>query len=166
MDKLATLINMLNEYIGKAGSLLVLPLVGVVFYEVIMRYAFNAPTTWGFELTVFIYGVHYMLGLALTEGRGGHVQVDVLIVRFPKRVQAAFGIFTGLVIFLPVWVCMTIWSIKYAATSINMLETNPTSWAPPIWPLKILMAVGFCMLLLQGISTLIRHIETFRGLGE
>ena len=78
MDAFAIAIDKFNEFMGKIGALLVLPLVGVVFYEILMRYAFNKPTIWGFELTLFIYGLNYMLGLALTEGRGGHVSVDVL----------------------------------------------------------------------------------------
>lgn len=166
MDKLATWINEFNDRLGQYNSLLVLPLVGVVFYEVLMRYAFNAPTVWGFEMTGFIYGVHYMLGLALTEGRGGHVKVDVLIARFSPKVQAAINIFTYLVFFLPIWGMMAYAGIQYAITSTGNMETNPTSWAPPIWPIKCLMAFGFVMLLLQGISSLLRNIETFKGLSE
>lgn len=166
MDTLAKLIDMLNERIGKLGSLLVLPLVGVVFIEVLMRYLLNSPTVWGFEMTVFIYGVHFMLGLAITENRSGHVQVDVIVDKLPKRIKALLGIITSVVLFLPVWTCMAIWSIKFAITSTSNLEVNSTSWAPAIWPLKILMALGFVLLLLQGVSTLIKHIQTFRGLSE
>ena len=50
---------------AKVSSLLVLPLLLVVIYEVIMRYVFNAPTIWGFEATTFLYGIHYMLGSGL-----------------------------------------------------------------------------------------------------
>lgn len=166
MDTIAKYIDMMNEFIGQVTSFLVIPLVGVVFYEVLMRYAFNAPTVWGFEMTAFIYGVHYMLGLALTEGRGGHVTVGVITDRLPKKVQALLGIITSLVIFMPVWICMAIWSWDYAITSTMQGELNSTSWAPPVWPLKILMAIGFTALLLQGLSTLFRHIETFKGLSE
>jgi TRAP-type mannitol/chloroaromatic compound transport system permease small subunit len=166
MDTLAKFIDMMNETIGQLNSLLVLPLVGVVFYEVIMRYAFNAPTVWGFEVTAFLYGVHYMLGLALTEGRGGHVKVDVLTMRFSAKTQAAINIFTYIVIFLPVWTIMAYAAVKYGMTSTLAGETNPTSFAPAIWPYKLLMALGFTMLLLQGVSSLRKNIETFRGREE
>ena len=166
MDAIAKFIDMMNEKIGRLNSLLVLPLVGVVFYEVIMRYVFNAPTVWGFEMTGFIYGVHYMLGLALTEGRGGHVKVDVLIQRFSPKTRAAFNIFTYVVFFLPIWALMAYASFEYGWTSTTGGETNPTSWAPAIWPYKLIMAFGFFMLLLQGLSTLFKNIETYKGLGE
>jgi len=166
MDAIATFINKLNEAIGKAGALMVLPLVGVVFYEIIMRYAFNAPTTWGFEMTLFIYGINYMLGLAMTEGHGGHVSVDVLTMRLSTRGKALMGIITYAVLFTPIWVCMSIWTVKYAISSTAQLERNPTSWNPQVWPVKLIMALGVVMLFLQGISTLIRHIETYRGLKD
>ena len=166
MDAFAIAIDKFNEFMGKIGALLVLPLVGVVFYEILMRYAFNKPTIWGFELTLFIYGLNYMLGLALTEGRGGHVSVDVLTMHLSPRKKALMGIVSYLVLFVPVWTCMTIWTCKYAFNSTRMLERNPTSWNPPVWPIKLLMALGVVMLFLQGISTLIRHIQTYRGLKD
>ena len=166
MDAFATAIDKFNEFMGKIGALLVLPLVGVVFYEILMRYVFNKPTIWGFELTLFIYGLNYMLGLALTEGRGGHVSVDVLTMRMGPRKKALMGIISYVVLFVPTWVCMSIWTVKYAVKSTSMLERNPTSWNPPVWPIKLLMALGVVMLFLQGISTLIRHIQTYRGLKD
>ena len=64
LGKLSKAIDTFNIKQGDVSALLALPLLVVVVYEVVMRYAFNAPTTWGFEATTFLYGVHYMLGLA------------------------------------------------------------------------------------------------------
>lgn len=166
MDTLQFWINEFNERVGRLNSLLVLPLVGVVFFEVLMRYAFNAPTIWGFEVTGFLYGIHYMLGLALTEGRGGHVKVDVLVMRFGPKTQAAINIFTYLVIFMPIWGIMAYAACVYGYDSMMNNEANSTSFAPLIWPYKCLMALGFIMLFLQGISSLLRNVEIFLGLKE
>jgi TRAP-type mannitol/chloroaromatic compound transport system permease small subunit len=163
MDVLINVIDSINTRIGKLNSYLVLALVGVVFYEVLMRYAFNAPTVWGFEATVFIYGVHYMLGLALTEERGGHVKVEIMTSHFSKRGRAIFNIFTYLFLFAPVFSCMAYFSVIYGWSSISMWEKNSTSWAPYIWPLKSLMALGFCMVFMQGVSTFLKNIQILRG---
>jgi hypothetical protein len=77
LAKLSKAIDTFNIKQGDVSSLLALPLLVVVVYEVVMRYAFNAPTTWGFEATTFLYGVHYMLGLAYCDVYGGHVRVDI-----------------------------------------------------------------------------------------
>lgn len=159
-------IDTFNNKQGQITSMLIIPLLGVVIYEVFMRYGFNAPTVWGFEATAFLYGMHYMFGLAYTDVHKGHVQVDIFTSLASKKVQAALRVLTTLVLFLPVMICMTIWSSKFAIYSIEGMERNSTSWAPSIWPYKIVMALCFLFLLLQGISNLIHDIKSLFGKEE
>ncbi len=163
---IAKQLEMISKYEGEWSSYLIYPLLFVVVYEVFMRYVFNAPTTWGFEATTFLYGLHYMFGLAYTDFHDGHVKVDVFTLYMPKKVQTILKIGTNLLFFMPVMVCLTIWSFLFAYSSTKGLEVNPTSWAPPIWPLKILMAVCFFFLLLQGIANLINDITHLAGMGR
>lgn len=144
---------------GEFTSMLIIPLLLVVLYEVVMRYGFNAPTTWGFEVTAFLYGMHYMFGISYTDVQNGHVRVDIFTSLAPEKVQAIISALTTVVLFLPVMICMTIASGKFAWTSIQGLERNSTSWAPIIYPYKIIMALCFLFLLLQGISNLIKNLQ-------
>ena len=166
LGKLSNAIDKFNIKQGEDSSLLALPLLLVVVYEVIMRYAFNSPTTWGFEATTFLYGVHYMLGLAYCDVYSGHVRVDIFTSRMPKRPQGVIGILTNLIFFMPVMVLMTIASWQYALTSIAGRELNATSWAPPVYPIKTLMAIAFSFLLIQGFSNLIHNIRVLQGKAE
>jgi TRAP-type mannitol/chloroaromatic compound transport system permease small subunit len=160
LEKISSAIDVFNRKQGEWSALLILPLTIVVIYEVMMRYAFDSPTIWGFELTTFLYGVHFMLGLAYTDVTDGHVRVDIFTARAKPRTQAVIVIISNLVIFLPVFTCMTIWAWKYAITSTQQHELNSTSWAPAIWPLKLIMAVAFSFLLIQGISTVLKALNT------
>ena len=137
-----------------------MPLLFIVLYEVLMRYAFNAPTTWGFEATAFAYGMHYMLGLSFMENAQGHVRVDILTNLLPKRVQAVVMIAGYLLIFMPVFGLMTWGAAKFAYTATVTNELNSTSWAPRIWPYKIVMAVSFGFLVIQGLATVLKHLRT------
>ncbi len=159
-------IDKFNNKQGQITSMLIIPLLGVVIYEVFMRYGFNSPTVWGFEATAFLYGMHYMFGLAYTDVHKGHVQVDIFTSLAPKKMRAILGALTTLVFFLPVMVCMTIWSGKFAIYAVEGMERNSTSWAPPIWPYKIIMALCFFFLLLQGISNLINDCKIIFGKEE
>ncbi|MFP4031942.1 MAG: TRAP transporter small permease subunit [Desulfococcaceae bacterium] len=163
---LETIVKGIDAFSRKQGeltSMLIIPLLLVVIYEVFMRYVFNAPTTWGFEMTGFLYGLHYMFGLSYTDVNDGHVRVDIFTNRLPQKTQHVIGIVTLLVLFMPVMTPMVIWSAKYAITSVAGLERNPTSWGPPIWPLKCLMALAFFFLWLQGFSNLLKNIRGLRG---
>ena len=166
LEKVTQFIDRFTIKQGEFSSLLALPLLVVVLYEVIMRYLFNAPTIWGFELTTFIYGIHYMLGLAYCDVHGGHVRVDIFTSQLPIRFQAIIGIITTTIFFMPVMIYMTIASWKYAWISIAGREVNSTSWAPPIYPVKALMALSFTFLLIQGISNLLHNIRATQGLSK
>jgi len=151
---------------GELTSMLIIPLLLVVIYEVLMRYGFNSPTIWGFEATAFLYGMHYMFGLAYTDVSKGHVQVDIFTMLAPEKVRLMLSAVTTLVMFLPVMTCMSIWSWKFAISSIAGRELNSTSWAPPIYPFKVIMAVCFTILLLQGLSNLIQDLQKLFGKKE
>lgn len=155
-------IDSLNRRQGEVTAMLIFPLLLVVIYEVFMRYVLNRPTIWGFEVTGFLYGLHYMFGLAYADVHDGHVRVDIFTSRFSGRVRNIIAIVTILLIFMPVMTPMVIWSVRYAAMSVSQLERNSTSWAPPIWPLKCLMALTFGLLWLQGLSNLLKHIAGLR----
>jgi len=155
-----------NKKEGEIASFLVYPLLFVVIYEVLMRYVFNTPTTWGFELTTFLYGLHFMFGNAYTDVQNGHVKVDIFTTMMPQKIQSILAIFTNVLFFLPVMTCLTIWSFRFAYTSTIGGELNPTSWAPPIWPIKILMAVCFLFLLLQGVANLFNEIHRLKRQSE
>ncbi len=159
---LSNISKAIDAFIDKEGevtSMLIYPLLFIVIYEVFMRYVFNAPTSWGFEATTFLYGIHYMFGMAYTDVHDGHVKVDIFTSLLSRKKQALIALIANCTIFLPVFTCMAIWAVKFAATSVAILEHNSTSWAPPIYPIKMIMALTFIFLLLQGISNLFKQIR-------
>ncbi len=163
LESISNKLNNFSQKEGELASFLVYPLLFVVVYEVFMRYAFNSPTTWGFEATTFLYGLHFMFGNAYTDVNDGHVKVDIFTSYMPQKIQTIIAIISNMLFFMPVMVCLTIWSFIFAYNSTMGQELNPTSWAPPIWPLKILMAVCFLFLLLQGVANLLSDINRLKS---
>ncbi len=149
-------INHINEKIGQLGALLILPMVGVVVYGVIMRYIFSSATSWSFEATTFIYGIHYIFGMSYTQLHNSHVSIDIFEARLATRKRSILSIITNLLIFFPTFACMTVFSWIYALDSWKNWEHQSTSWAPPTYPFKTLMAIGFTLLFMQMIAKLIQ----------
>jgi TRAP-type mannitol/chloroaromatic compound transport system permease small subunit len=162
MLKLAQALSALNEKIGFWSSFLILPLVGVVCFEVMMRYGFNAPTVWAFEMTTFLYGMHYMLTLGYAHKYDGHVAIDVFEARLASRPRTLLRIISNLVIFVPTIGMLTVWSVIYASNSWQEWERASSSWAPPVYPYKTIMAIGFVLLFVQGIAKLLQDIRALR----
>jgi len=162
MRKIALAIDALNENTGYYSAFLVLPLLCVVTYEVIMRYGFNTPTSWGFEATTLIYGVHFVLGLGYTHKNDGHVAIDVFEARLATRTRTMLRIVVNLILFIPTTGLIAIWSVIYASTAWMQWEVASSSWAPPLYPFKTLMAIGFILLFLQGIAKLIQDFNSLK----
>ena len=157
MSKLDGAIDIFNEKFGFYASYLVLPLIVVVVWEVFMRYAFNAPTSWAFELTVFLYGVHYSFALAYAHNT--HVAIDVFEARLSEKPRTILRIFTNLVLFMPAISLLTFHTCVLALNSWQQWEHASSSWGPAVYPVKTLMAIGFILLLLQGLAKLIQDIR-------
>ncbi len=166
LSKIANTIDAFSIRQGQVTSMLIIPLLAVVIYEVFMRYGFNSPTIWGFEATAFIYGMHYMFGISYTDVKKGHVQVDIFTSMMSPKIRAILSALTTSLLMLPVMLGMTIWSTKFAITSVIGRELNSTSWAPPLYPFKVIMAICFFLLLLQGISNLIHDLQAIFGKEE
>ena len=163
MQKISRAIDALTEKTGLYSSYLVLPLVAAVVYEVFMRYVFNSPTSWGFEMTTFIYGMHFMLCLADGHRSNSHVCIDIFESRLQPRNRTILRIITNLLIFLPTVGLMMIWAVKYAATSWAQWEHASSSWAPAVYPYKTVMAICFILFFLAGVSKLLQDFNSLRS---
>ena len=162
MFKIDRAIDTFNEKFGFYASYLVLPLIIVVVFEVFMRYAFNAPTTWAFELTVFLYGVHFSFALAYAHKHNTHVAIDVFESRLKPKSRIILRIITNAALFIPSMGLLSLHIWVLAVNSWQQWEHASSSWAPPIYPVKTLMAVGFFLFLLQGVAKLIQDIRLLK----
>jgi len=159
-------IDTFQDWFGYAVAMLIYPMTIIVLYEVFMRYIFNRPTSWGFELTTFLYGLHFTLGLGYTFLYNGHVKVDVLVSLLKKRKQRVISLIAHLIMSLPVFLLFSWATVKFAWTSIKGLEHSWSAWGPPIYHLKALMALGFILLFAQVVSSFLKDIQALRSKEE
>lgn len=151
-------IDTFNEWVGKIVSIAVIPMTIFVSLEVILRYVFSRPTVWVWDVNVQLLGLMAMVGAGFTLLHGGHVIMDLFIVRFTPKRRAILEILTSLLFFLVVGVML--WKLGQGAqVSLQISEKGNTFFAPPVYPLKVLLAVGVFLLILQGIAKLIRNIN-------
>ena len=156
-------IDSLSTWTGKAFAWLIMVLTLGVSYEVLVRYAFRAPTTWAFDFSYINYGAMFLMAGAYTLSRGGHVRADVVYRFLKPRTQASVDLILYVIFFLPAVAALIYSGWKYAATSIRFKEVSIFSPAGiPIFPLKTLIPVTGVLLLLQGAAEIIRCIICIR----
>ena len=127
------------------------------YYEVIARFAFNSPTNWLHESMFLMYGMQYMLAGAYAYREDQHVRVDVFYTKFSPRGKAIADIITS--VFFFIFVGTLLWtSWKFASDAVDLGEVSFTEWGIQYWPVKLSMPIGAALLLLQGVSKLIKDI--------
>lgn len=135
------------------------------FFEVVMRYLFNMPTIWVHESSFLLLGMQYLLAGAFAMLHGAHVRVDVMYNLLPVRGRVGMDIFTSMFFFMFALVLLTT-SWTFFQNSYSMGETTVETWGIQYWPVKGMMVLGAFLLLLAGISKLIKDIVLFVRLGR
>ncbi len=92
-----------SDWTGKIACWIIVPMVLGTVYDVFMRYLFQAPTRWAYEMTWMEYGALFMLGGGYGLLHKLHVRVDVLFKNYPERVKLWFDAVIYLVVFLPLF---------------------------------------------------------------
>jgi TRAP-type mannitol/chloroaromatic compound transport system permease small subunit len=159
MDVFTRIINKMNQWIGKAVSYLLVPMIATICYDVVMRYFFGRPTIWSFDLNIYLLCTYTLLGGGFTLLRNGHVNVDILYGRFSRRTQAIVACCTSFFFFI--FVAVLLWSgWKMAYAALLWHETSGTILDWPIFPTKIMVPAGALLLALQGIVKFIQDFTT------
>ncbi len=152
------LLNALTMLVGViAGVLLLMPAL-MIFYEVVMRGLFNAPTEWSIELSVYCVLVAGFLGMPVAYATGKHIHVDIVLSQLSKRTRCYIELFTTLV---GIFFCIifVIQSLDMALLSYEMNNTSPSTLRTPMWIPQMALPIGMGVLLLQFIATLLTDIE-------
>jgi TRAP-type mannitol/chloroaromatic compound transport system permease small subunit len=156
-------IDRFTDWTGTAISWLSVPLVAAVAYEVIARYAFNAPTIWAYDATYMLYGTLFMLGAAYALHKGAHIRTDFFWEQFSVRRKGWIDALSYVLFFFPGLAVLLIISLNEAiyAWRINELS-DQTPWRPLLWPFKAMVPLACLLLLVQGVSEFLKSFYMAR----
>jgi TRAP-type mannitol/chloroaromatic compound transport system permease small subunit len=163
MHKYLLAIDSLSTWVGKTFAWSIVLLTFAVSYEVFVRYAFNAPTTWAFDASYILYGTLFMMGGAYTLSRNGHVRGDFIYRMWPIRRQAAVDLVLYCMFYVPAMAAFVYSGWDFFWLSFRMNEHSAFSpEGPIIWPFKFLIPLVGVLMLLQGFAEIMRCIETIQ----
>lgn len=163
MTKFLYFIDSISTWVGKAFAWMIVVLTLSITYEVVVRYAFRAPTTWAFDISYISYGALFLMAGAYALVRNGHVRADVFYRFWRPRTQAMMDLILYIIFFLPGVSALIYSGWTYAERSVAFKEVSIFSPAGiPIYPLKVLIPVTGVFLLLQGIAEIIRCLICIR----
>lgn len=160
------LIDALNERIGQTVLWLTLIVVFVSAGNAVVRKVFHTSSNAWLELQWYLFGAIFLLAAGYTFLRNEHVRVDVVSSRLPERVQVYIEII-GIVFFIFPAAGLIFWlSLPYFWESFRLQELSSNTGGLIRWPAKLLIPVGFSLLILSGVSRLIRCLAYLTGHGR
>ena len=159
MRKFITFADKLSTSVGKAFAWCIVILMGGTVYEVVMAYAFNAPTLWNFDFSLQMYGAILMMSGAYCLATEAHVRGDVIYRLFKPKIQGYIDLVLYFIFFFPGVLALAFYGYEYAALAWKIKET---SWNSPaqiqIYMAKSLIPAAGILLVIQGISEVCRAI--------
>jgi len=163
MQRLSRWLDSINYHVGSVLAWTVVPLTLLVTYEVISRRIFNTPHIWSFEITVMIFGFYFTIVAGYTLLQKGHVAIDLFSNRLPERKRLVVEVVGYLLFLFPFMLVILVYGSRFAVKSWMMLETSETTFGPPVYPFKTIVPICALLLLLQGLSEIVKRIHRLRA---
>lgn len=129
----------------------------IVTYDVVLRYFFNNPTIWVMELSGYAMALSVTLAAAFTLKEGGHVIVDVVVMRLSKKTRAIMDI-VGLLLSEIYVVIFSYQAIMMALKARQYNWHEQTVLGSPLFPYQLIFSLGGFILALMVIAEIGKRI--------
>lgn len=154
-------IDELNQAVGKATSWLTVILVGIIIFDVFMRYAFAITSAASFELEWHLFAAIFLLAAGWTFQQDRHVRVDVFYNRFSPKTKAWVNGLGSLVLLMPLCYIGVTEGAQFAYNAYVLGETSPDPGGLPArFVIKSAIPLGFLLLGLQGVGEILKSFCT------
>lgn len=164
MRGLVRAIDTVSRFFGATAAALVIILVVLMLYDVVLRYAFNTPTTWGNDMNTWLMGASFVLSIAYAMSTDSHVRVDLLYNEQTRPRIRYFDLIGLSLIILPTvaWVTWGLWGHLMDAYRTGE-RSGSGGWNPIVWPFKLILLVGFAIFTLQIVAEIIKRAASLAG---
>jgi TRAP-type mannitol/chloroaromatic compound transport system permease small subunit len=156
-------IDALNERVGRTALWLVLVAVLISAGNAVVRYTFSVSSNAWLEVQWYLFSAVFLLCAGYTLRHNQHVRIDILSSRLSPRGQAWIEVVGTVLFLLPMCLLILVLSWSPFVEAWSRGEVSSNAGGLIVWPARLLMPVGFALLVLQGLSELIKRVAFLRG---
>jgi len=161
--KLSRGIDALNTWIGKNLAWLIVVAVLVSSVNATVRKVFDESSNSWLELQWVLFSIVFLLCAPWTLLSNEHIRIDIVNSFWPKKVRDTIDVIGHAFFLIPLAIVMIVTGVPFFLRSYEINEQSGNAGGLPQWPAKSLIMIGFTLLLIQGISELIKRIAVMRG---
>ena len=162
--KISRAVDWLNSQVGKHVIWLILASTVISAVNAAVRKAFNVSSNAYLEVQWYLFAASFLLASAYTLLNGEHVKIDVIYSRWSKRTQIWIDVMGFIFFLLPFCTAVLWFGVPFFLQGYRSNEVSPSAGGLILWPVYAMMPLGFFLLMLQGISELIKRIAFLQGL--
>ena len=160
---ISRLVDGVSSAAGRFAEWLVLGACLISAGNASMRYLFSYSSNAWLEIQWYMFGALVFLGAAHTLRVNEHVRVDLIYSSVSDRARLWIDAVGFTVFLIPVGAYLTYLSTPFFVRSLQLGETSNNAGGLILWPIKLVLPLGFALLTLQGVSELIKRVAALRG---
>ncbi|HSC22611.1 MAG TPA: TRAP transporter small permease subunit [Casimicrobiaceae bacterium] len=161
---LSRTIDALTERVGRLVYWLVLIVVLISAANATVRKVFDYSSNAYLEIQWYLFSVIFLFGAGYTLLRNDHVRIDIIQGRLSPRAQNWIDVFGILLFLMPMSIVIMRLSWPLFLDSFERNEVSTNAGGLIIWPARLMVPIGFALLIIQAVSELIKRIAFLRGL--
>ena len=164
--RIARAVDFLSAAAAWLGRSLVLACCVISAGNALLRYAFSIGSNAWLEVQWYLFAGIVMLGGAWTHRANEHIRIDLLYGRLSPRARAWVDLLGTLFFLLPMVGLLLVLSWHFFAKAWASQEVSNNVGGLPLWPAKLLLPVGFGLLLLQALADAVKRVGLLLGVAE
>lgn len=161
--KLSAGIDRLTELVGRTLYWLILAMVLISTYNAIARKFLNSSSNAWLEVQWYLFSVVFLCCAGYALLRKEHIRIDIIASHLSDRANHRIALFGHVFFLMPMCIIMIYYSWPYFMESVRVGEVSSNAGGLVRWPAKLTIIVGFGLLMLQGISEIIKQVGVMRG---
>ncbi len=159
-ERLRRVVDAIDNVLMVIGCLMLFALMFVVVADVALRYLFNAPLQWSYEvISSYLMPGLFFLAASHTLKAHAHVAVDIVHNYVSRRTRYVLEALVS-ALATPVFLLCTFVSARNTIDDVQTAATSTSGLALPTWTVSLMLPIGFGLLTLRLAINAIGYIAT------
>jgi TRAP-type mannitol/chloroaromatic compound transport system permease small subunit len=156
-------IDAMNTFIGRTVAWAILVAVIISALNAVIRKVIGTSSNTWLELQWILFGAVFLLCSPWTFLSNEHIRIDVVSSMLSKRTRNIIDVIGHIFFVIPICLVMMYTAWPFFVRSLLQNEQSNNAGGLPQYPSKFFVPLCFTILLVQGISELIKRIAIMQG---